>query len=1133
MREWSDENVLELPESWRRRLHPRRGGTPAPPVTVDESAVDTIAELLGSKPVRVAIGRVLSVSESDPEAVDAARGYLAGDDDPLGAAVIARIVLNRSGHHHDRLTGDDTRQLMRRFVHSWIGGPGLPFAACALAEFGRVVVNSVYRGPDDHPTVVQFLTPNQYHFYLVPDREEPRTVRALLAAAGDDQYEDAVKCLADHRVHPMQQAMASYLVPGRHDWLEECLASLAVTDYHGGWLLWCAVETPRQLELVGAQELIGWDEAEIDVLATLVDTVGSAAAPYLAEAFDENDYALQARQRKLVLQALGMLPTDEAFQLLVDRLDRKYVQAAVDVAAKRFPVRALRLLANAATATPGTSGKSGSASRDDEAAGDLLRAHVLADPELVARVLPELPTDARAKVESIATPASRPPDAPVEALPPVLAAPPWIGRRRAKPVVVTGLVPPDLRSVSWAPGEREQWADLFVRPWEADWDEQIRNWSSLTDYHQADLLIRGPEERVRPLVGRWWSESNWYRTHVLPAIAARFGLDALTLALRIAQASPATAGGLLLPFLAPEVAALQANWFKRLKTARQYAIAWFDRHGLEAAMMLVPDAAGKAGAARTNAEAALRHLAARHGDDAVIEVAGRYGDGAARAIAVMLATDPLEILPARVPKLPEWTDPRVLPPVLLRGGERALPAAAIGHLLTMLAMSRPDDPYAGIGIVRETCDRASLAEFSWALFQRWEALGAPSKENWAFTQLGLIGDDGTVDRLVPLIRDWPRQGDYARAVRALDVLAAMGTDTALLNLYDFAQKAKSGGFREQARQKIDQVAADLELTPEQLADRLVPDFGLDERGSMVLDYGPRRFTVGFDEQLRPYVLDGDGARRKALPKPGVKDDETLATAAYSRFTRLKREVRKVASDQIKRLERAMVWERRWSPGEFRRLFMDHPLIWHIVRRMVWVAETDTGTMPFRIAEDRTYADIDDEIITVPDTARIGIPHPVDLGDQVPAWSEVFADYEILQPFPQLGRPVHTLGDGERATDRLARFQSAKAPVTKVLGLQSRGWVLASPQDGGYQPWLTREIASGRHVTLDLSPGIYAGDINLHPEQQIADLYLSPAPQGGPTRPSTDTGNPTFDDLSPAAISDLLADLTDLTGTPPG
>jgi hypothetical protein len=58
------------------------------------------------------------------------------------------------------------------------------------------------------------------------------------------------------------------------------------------------------------------------------------------------------------------------------------------------------------------------------------------------------------------------------------------------------------------------------------------------------------------------------------------------------------------------------------------------------------------------------------------------------------------------------------------------------------------------------------------------------------------------------------------------------------------------------------------LTAEQLADRLVLDFGLDAQGRLTLDYGPSRFVVGFDEQLKPCMVDDDAMRREDLPEPG-------------------------------------------------------------------------------------------------------------------------------------------------------------------------------------------------------------------------------------------------------------------------
>src|SRR6185369_16203815 len=148
-------------------------------------------------------------------------------------------------------------------------------------------------------------------------------------------------------------------------------------------------------------------------------------------------------------------------------------------------------------------------------------------------------------------------------------------------------------------------------------------------------------------------------------------------------------------------------------------------------------------------------------------------------------------------------------------------------------------------------------------------------------------------------------GGHARAVTGVGVLAAIGTDVALMHLHGIAQRAKFKGLKTAAQQKMDEVAAGLGLDAEQLADRLVPDFGLAADGSLRLDYGPRQFLVGFDEQLRPFVADADGKRLKALPKPGARDDAELAPAAYKQFAALKKDVRTVAADQIRRLERAM------------------------------------------------------------------------------------------------------------------------------------------------------------------------------------------------------------------------------------
>ncbi len=54
--------------------------------------------------------------------------------------------------------------------------------------------------------------------------------------------------------------------------------------------------------------------------------------------------------------------------------------------------------------------------------------------------------------------------------------------------------------------------------------------------------------------------------------------------------------------------------------------------------------------------------------------------------------------------------------------------------------------------VKDACTADSLAEFAWDLFTAWLTAGAPSKESWAFTALGVLGNDDTARKLTPLIR---------------------------------------------------------------------------------------------------------------------------------------------------------------------------------------------------------------------------------------------------------------------------------------------------------------------------------------------------------------------------------------------
>lgn len=447
--------------------------------------------------------------------------------------------------------------------------------------------------------------------------------------------------------------------------------------------------------------------------------------------------------------------------------------------------------------------------------------------------------------------------------------------------------------------------------------------------------------------------------------------------------------------------------------------------------------------------------------------------------------------PARIRKPGKWFDPARLPQVLLRGGAAALPESSLRHVAVVMgiAVGRADDER--LAVVAETCDRDSLREFSWALFEQWNDRGAPAADAWVLSALAHFGDDATVDRLTPLIKAWPGQSRHHRAVAGLSVLGGIGSEAALRAIQHVSQRAKYKGIKAEAERQMQAIANRIGLTGEQLADRLLPDYGLGEDGALVLDYGPRRFRVVFDEQLRPSVTDESGKPRKTLPKPGAKDDPELAGAAYRRFAALKKELRTVAADQVRRLEAALVGARTWGRDEFERHLSGHPLMRHLVRRMVWLAESGGTRFGFRIAEDGTYGDAADEAVALPGDAVIRLAHPVDMtAEELASWSQILADYEILQPFEQLHRPVMAFTEEELETGRLRRFEDAVVPAGSILGLTGRGWVRGRPQDNGTEFGFHFPLPNGGYVAVGLAPGLQIGwgaDVQ---DQRLKAVFLT-------------------------------------------
>ena len=342
-----------------------------------------------------------------------------------------------------------------------------------------------------------------------------------------------------------------------------------------------------------------------------------------------------------------------------------------------------------------------------------------------------------------------------------------------------------------------------------------------------------------------------------------------------------------------------------------------------------------------------------------------------------------------------------------------------------------------------------------------------------------------------------------------------------MQLTGIAERSRYQDLAAKARTRVAEAASRRGFTVAERGDRLVPDLGLDPGGGKTLSFGPRSFTIGFDEHLSPFVRDDGGAIATTLPRANSKDDAESAQIAHEVWKALKADLASIARAQIARFELAMCGSRRWTAPDFEALFVKHALLVHVVRRLVWgVYEGGTLVTTFRVAEDRTFADATDAPCTLPTDEKfaIGIPHPLELADELQrAWGGVLADYEILQPFAQLGRETFAITDAEGKAEHLARFNGTMVESAKLFSLDYRGW----RRDRGHVvegfdkmvPTREGEVA----VSLGISPGFMASTPTDPPEQALNGLWL---------RDSRGMAK-TFGVLSSIVFSELVRDVDSL------
>jgi len=380
------------------------------------------------------------------------------------------------------------------------------------------------------------------------------------------------------------------------------------------------------------------------------------------------------------------------------------------------------------------------------------------------------------------------------------------------------------------------------------------------------------------------------------------------------------------------------------------------------------------------------------------------------------------------------------------------------------------------------------------LFDKWLAAGAESKKRWVLYAAAIHGGSDIITKLERQIKEWPQELRGAIACEAVKALSLSPLPQALLIVDGISRKFKFKQVRAAAGAALEFAASELGITREELADRIVPDLGFDEKMERIFDYGTRAFLVTITPALEIEVFEAKevqegenstqnlvrGKKLKNLPAPGAKDNAEMAKAAYEEFKQLKKQMKVTVTSQRARLEMALSTSREWSVSAWKQLFVQNPLMHQFAMGLIWgIYEKGKLMQSFRYMEDGSFNTADEDEYELPENGKIGLVHPVELTrKEKEAWGQQLEDYEIAQPFEQLKRSVYTVTEEEKGERKLMRFNGR---TINDLSLSSRltglGWYRGSVQDGGgFYTYYREDTELGLGVELHFS-GSYVGGSN--------------------------------------------------------
>ena len=308
----------------------------------------------------------------------------------------------------------------------------------------------------------------------------------------------------------------------------------------------------------------------------------------------------------------------------------------------------------------------------------------------------------------------------------------------------------------------------------------------------------------------------------------------------------------------------------------------------------------------------------------------------------------------------------------------------------------------------------------------------------------IYSDDLKIDKVFPLIKEFAKSSRTIMGAFIVRCMALNGNSYELILIASLTRKSPTAKIKEVAIETMENAAYMLEITVDELSDKIIPNFGFNKKGQKVLSYGgwaKRTFTLQIDNNFEFTITDNDKQKIiKLLPAPNSKDDKTEAYNAKKECTTLKKEIKTLIQSQKIRLQKVLLNGRKWTFNNFKTVFIENPIMNIFALKLIWGVYDDNNNLieSFRYMEDGTFNTINEEEYSLDENSLITLVHPLELDSYtIQKWKTQLQDYEITQPIEQLYFKYEEINEKDISEDKINSLNSKTLKAGVLMSLASK------------------------------------------------------------------------------------------------